>query len=96
MDIKWIVLTGTTKVDERQALVDEFTNDPSITVFLLSTLAGGMGINLTAANVVVVYDQGFNPHNEKQAADRAYRIGQTKDVEVSRRSRAFLSPRAHD
>ncbi|CED82045.1 SNF2 family DNA-dependent ATPase [Phaffia rhodozyma] len=82
LGVKWIKLTGETKVDERQSLVDEFTNDTSIQVFLLSTLAGGMGINLTAASVVVLYDQGFNPHNEKQAADRAYRIGQTKDVEV--------------
>lgn len=97
-EIKWVKLTGETKVDERQTLVDEFTNDDSITVFLLSTLAGGMGINLTAASVVVMsvpsehgghpvhrltgsrsalprasYDQGFNPHNEKQAADRSYR-----------------------
>jgi SWI/SNF-related matrix-associated actin-dependent regulator 1 of chromatin subfamily A len=53
-EIKWVKLTGDTKVDERQTLVDEFTNDESITVFLLSTLAGGMGINLTAASVVVM------------------------------------------
>lgn len=53
-EIKWVKLTGDTKVDERQSLVDEFSNDDSITVFLLSTLAGGMGINLTAASVVVM------------------------------------------
>lgn len=53
-DIRWIKLTGETKVDERQGLVDQFTNDEDITVFLLSTLAGGMGINLTAASVVVM------------------------------------------
>lgn len=55
LDVKWVKLTGETKVDERQGLVDTFTNDPSITVFLLSTLAGGMGINLTAASVVVLF-----------------------------------------
>ncbi|KAL7411147.1 SNF2 family N-terminal domain-containing protein [Mrakia frigida] len=82
LGVKWVILTGMTKVDERQSLVDEFTNDSEIKVFLLSTLAGGMGINLTAASVVVVYDIGFNPHNEKQAADRAHRLGQTKEVEI--------------
>ena len=43
---------------------------------------GGMGINLTAASVVIIYDQDFNPHNDLQAADRAYRIGQQRDVDV--------------
>lgn len=66
----------------RQGLVDEFTDDASIPVFLLSTKAGGMGINLTAASVVILFDQDFNPHNDKQAADRAYRIGQKRDVEI--------------
>lgn len=66
----------------RQSLVDEFNEDESILVFLLSTRAGGMGINLTAASIVIIFDQDFNPHNDRQAADRAYRIGQTRDVEV--------------
>lgn len=69
-------------MDVRQALVDEFTEDEDIPVFLLSTKAGGMGINLTAASVVILFDQDFNPHNDKQAADRAYRIGQKRDVEI--------------
>jgi len=43
---------------------------------------GGMGINLTAASVVIIFDQDFNPHNDLQAADRAYRIGQQRDVDV--------------
>ncbi|TDL24318.1 hypothetical protein BD410DRAFT_786432 [Rickenella mellea] len=80
--IKYLVLTGSTPVDVRQALVDEFTEDESITVFLLSTKAGGMGINLTAASVVIMFDHDFNPHNDRQAADRAYRIGQKRDVEI--------------
>ncbi|KAI8993112.1 SNF2 family N-terminal domain-containing protein [Trametes punicea] len=80
--IKYLVLTGSTPVDVRQTLVDEFTEDESIPVFLLSTKAGGMGINLTAASVVIMFDQDFNPHNDKQAQDRAYRIGQKRDVEV--------------
>lgn len=99
--IKYLVLTGSTAVDERQGLVDEFNEDENISVFLLSTRAGlfsclslrfqniepflppgGMGINLTAACVVIIFDQDFNPHNDKQACDRAYRIGQTRDVEI--------------
>lgn len=50
-----MLLTGSTAVDVRQSLVDEFTEDESIPVFLLSTKAGGMGINLTAASVVIMY-----------------------------------------
>jgi len=81
-DTKFLVLTGSTPVDVRQTLVDEFTEDESIPVFLLSTKAGGMGINLTAASVVIMFDQDFNPHNDRQAQDRAYRIGQKRDVDV--------------
>ncbi|KAK2463239.1 hypothetical protein APHAL10511_004894 [Amanita phalloides] len=80
--IQYLVLTGSTPVDVRQTLVDEFTEDHSIPVFLLSTKAGGMGINLTAASVVIMFDQDFNPHNDRQAQDRAYRIGQKRDVDV--------------
>ncbi|KAG6841890.1 hypothetical protein C0991_005620 [Blastosporella zonata] len=80
--INYSLLTGNTPVDIRQTLVDEFTEDQSIPVFLLSTKAGGMGINLTAASVVIMFDQDFNPHNDRQAQDRAYRIGQKRDVDV--------------
>ncbi|PWZ02139.1 hypothetical protein BCV70DRAFT_198417 [Testicularia cyperi] len=82
MGIKYVGFTGSTQVEDRQILVDQFTNDPSITVFLLSTKAGGLGINLIAANWVILFDQDFNPHNDKQAADRCYRMGQTKPVTV--------------
>ncbi|KAF5370655.1 hypothetical protein D9758_001994 [Tetrapyrgos nigripes] len=81
-DINYLVLKGSTPVDVRQSLVDEFTEDDSIPIFLLSTKAGGMGINLTAASVVIMFDQDFNPHNDRQAQDRAYRIGQKQDVDV--------------
>ncbi|KAH0827825.1 putative snf2 family dna-dependent atpase [Lanmaoa asiatica] len=81
-NIKYLLLTGSTAVDVRQSLVDEFTEDESIPVFLLSTKAGGMGINLTAASAVIMFDQDFNPHNDRQAQDRAYRIGQKRDVDV--------------
>lgn len=82
MGVKFVGFTGQTNVGDRQHLVDQFTNDPSITVFLLSTKAGGLGINLVAANWVIMYDQDFNPQNDKQAADRCYRMGQTKEVTV--------------
>ena len=84
MGVTYVGFTGQTKVEDRQVLVDQFTADPSITAFLLSTRAGGLGINLTAANWVVLFDQDFNPQNDKQATDRAYRMGQTKPVTVVR------------
>ncbi|KAN0064559.1 DNA-dependent ATPase fun30 [Thecaphora frezii] len=82
MGIKYVGFTGATQVEDRQHLVDQFTNDPEITVFLLSTKAGGLGINLVAANWVILFDQDFNPQNDKQAADRCYRMGQKKPVTV--------------
>lgn len=81
-DMRYLVLTGSTPVDTRQSLVDEFSEDENIPVFLLSTKAGGLGITLTAASVVIMFDQDFNPHNDRQAHDRAYRIGQKRDVDV--------------
>ncbi|KAK4699957.1 hypothetical protein P7C70_g6297, partial [Phenoliferia sp. Uapishka_3] len=82
MGMRYLKLTGQTNVTERQGLVDEYTNDPDITVFLLSTRAGGLGLNLTSANTVILHDMDYNPHNDKQAEDRSYRIGQTRDVTV--------------
>lgn len=82
MEVPYVGFTGQTNVGDRQVLVDQFTADPSIPVFLLSTRAGGLGINLVAANWVVLFDQDFNPQNDKQATDRCYRIGQTKPVTV--------------
>lgn len=76
------MLTGQTQVEERQILVDEFFEDKSIDVFLLSTKAGGLGINLTAANVVIIFDSDWNPHADRQAGDRAFRIGQNKEVTI--------------
>ena len=66
------------EVSERQYLIDEFTEDASIFLFLLSTKAGGLGINLTAANTVVLHDIDFNPYNDRQAEDRVHRVGQTR------------------
>ncbi|KAI7825426.1 P-loop containing nucleoside triphosphate hydrolase protein [Kickxella alabastrina] len=81
--IDYCRLDGQTKVDERQTMIDEFNRPGNkLPVFLLSTKAGGFGINLTSANVVVIYDAGNNPSEERQAEDRAHRVGQTKDVRV--------------
>ncbi|GME77951.1 unnamed protein product [Ambrosiozyma monospora] len=82
--IKFVRLDGSTQVEERQTLIDTFYDDDEIPVFLLSTKAGGFGINLVAANNVIIFDQSFNPHDDKQAEDRAHRVGQTKDVNVYR------------
>ncbi|KAI1278725.1 putative actin-dependent regulator protein [Halotydeus destructor] len=76
-------LDGATKVSERLDLIDQFNKeDSNLFVFLLSTKAGGMGINLTSANQVIIHDIDFNPYNDKQAEDRCHRIGQTKDVKI--------------
>lgn len=78
------VLMGNTDVSERQALIDEFNDDADIPVFLLTTGAGGTGINLTAANKVVIFDQSDNPQDDIQAENRAHRLGQAREVEVVR------------
>ncbi|SGZ39080.1 uncharacterized protein HGUI_01280 [Hanseniaspora guilliermondii] len=79
---KFLRLDGSTSVNERQSLIDEFYKDDEIKVFILSTKAGGFGINLVAANNVLIFDQSFNPHDDAQAMDRAHRVGQTKEVNV--------------
>ena len=63
-------------------MIDDFTADDSVKVFLLSTRAGGMGINLTAADTVIIHDLDFNPTSDLQAEDRCHRIGQKKPVTV--------------
>ncbi len=77
-----LVFAGSTPVSTRQVLIDEFERDCSIPVFLLSTKAGGLGINLTAADTVVTHDLDFNPESDRQAEDRCHRIGQRRPVTV--------------
>ncbi len=84
MNISFLRLDGSTEVQTRQDMIDQFYEDHSISVFLLSTKAGGFGINLACANVVIIFDQSFNPHDDKQAEDRAHRVGQTREVNVIR------------
>ena len=81
-DIKYFKLTGSTKVSERIKLVDDFNNNPDIKIFLISLKAGGTGLNLTGADMVIHYDPWWNASAENQATDRAYRIGQKNNVQV--------------
>ncbi|XP_069124027.1 SWI/SNF-related matrix-associated actin-dependent regulator of chromatin subfamily A containing DEAD/H box 1 homolog [Argopecten irradians] len=81
---RYMRLDGSTPVPERLQMIDEYTNNPDIFIFLLSTKAGGLGINLTAANVVIIHDIDFNPYNDKQAEDRCHRVGQKKQVSIIR------------
>ncbi|CAE7939000.1 dom, partial [Symbiodinium sp. KB8] len=80
----YLRLDGSTKVEERQKLMDWFNNDTRIFCFILSTRSGGLGINLTGADTVIFYDSDWNPAMDAQAQDRAHRIGQTRDVHIYR------------
>ncbi len=77
-----LVLHGGTAVRKRQDLVRQFQEDETVPFFVLSLKAGGIGLNLTAASHVIHYDRWWNPAVENQATDRAFRIGQTKNVLV--------------
>ncbi|OTB02336.1 hypothetical protein M426DRAFT_13637 [Hypoxylon sp. CI-4A] len=82
--IRYCCLTGNLDTKERQPEISNFMNDPDIPVFLLTTGSGGAGINLTAANKIIIFDQSDNPQDDVQASNRAHRIGQKRDVEVIR------------
>lgn len=81
-NISYYKLTGQTKVSDRIKLVDEFNENPDIKVFLISLKAGGTGLNLVGADMVIHYDPWWNLSAENQATDRTYRIGQKKNVQV--------------
>lgn len=80
----FVYFCGSTQVTERQTIVDTFNNDTSINACLLSTRAGGQGLNLTGADTVIIHDMDFNPQIDRQAEDRCHRIGQTKPVTIYR------------
>ncbi|XP_041956038.1 probable global transcription activator SNF2L2 isoform X4 [Alosa sapidissima] len=84
-NFKYLRLDGTTKSEDRAALLKKF-NEPGSQyfIFLLSTRAGGLGLNLQAADTVVIFDSDWNPHQDLQAQDRAHRIGQQNEVRVLR------------
>uniref|UniRef100_A0A8C7UT64 DNA helicase n=1 Tax=Oncorhynchus mykiss TaxID=8022 RepID=A0A8C7UT64_ONCMY len=78
----YIRLDGSTPMSDRIVLIDQYNTELDIFVFLMSTKAGGLGINLTSANVVILHDIDCNPYNDKQAEDRCHRVGQTRTVKV--------------
>lgn len=80
--VKFLKLIGSTPVNDRIQMVDEFNNNDEIKIFLISLKAGGTGLNLTSADVVIHYDPWWNVSSENQATDRAYRIGQKNSVQV--------------
>ena len=82
LEVRFVRFDGSTAVDERNRLIDEFNADSEITCFLLTTRAGGLGINLTAADTVIIHDCDFNPAADRQAMDRCHRIGQTRPVSL--------------
>ncbi|TPX12883.1 uncharacterized protein E0L32_006763 [Thyridium curvatum] len=81
---KYCRLDGSTKLEDRRDTVQDFQTRPEIFIFLLSTRAGGLGINLVAADTVIFYDSDWNPTIDSQAMDRAHRLGQTRQVTVYR------------
>jgi TATA-binding protein-associated factor len=80
--VKSLRIDGSTPALDRARLADTFNADASIHAFLLSTRAAGTGLNLVGADTVIFYDHDWNPANDAQAMDRAYRIGQTRNVTV--------------
>lgn len=80
----YLRLDGTTKVEQRQVLMERFNSDKRIFAFILSTRSGGVGVNLTGADTVIFYDSDWNPTMDAQAQDRCHRIGQTRDVHIYR------------
>lgn len=84
-DLKYLRLDGSTKADDRTGMLKVF-NDPESEYFcfLLSTRAGGLGLNLQTADTVIIFDTDWNPHQDLQAQDRAHRIGQKNEVRILR------------
>lgn len=83
-DFRYERLDGRVRGNERQKAIDRFETEKDSFIFLLSTRAGGVGINLTAADICIIFDSDWNPQNDVQAQARCHRIGQTKDVMIYR------------
>lgn len=83
-NVRYLRMDGKTPVKQRQTLVDQFNNDPTLDVFLLTTKVGGLGVNLTGANRVIIFDPDWNPSTDVQARERAWRLGQKREVTIYR------------
>lgn len=82
--LKYLSIDGKVNPNERHARIEKFFNDFEIKVMLLTTMVGGLGLNLSCANIVIMFDHDFNPMNDLQAMDRAHRLGQKNVVNVYR------------
>lgn len=80
----YLRMDGGTNIKDRQTLVDRFNKDPDLHVFLLTTKVGGLGVNLTGANRVIIFDPDWNPSTDVQARERAWRLGQKREVTIYR------------
>uniref|UniRef100_A0A671YHE4 DNA excision repair protein ERCC-6 n=1 Tax=Sparus aurata TaxID=8175 RepID=A0A671YHE4_SPAAU len=80
----YLKMDGTTAIASRQPLIARYNEDKSIFIFLLTTKVGGLGVNLTGANRVIIYDPDWNPSTDTQARERAWRIGQKQQVTIYR------------
>ncbi len=80
LGVKYVYFDGSTSAPDREKAIQSFQNDTSIRVFLISLKAGGLGLNLTAADYVYIVDPWWNPAVEQQAIDRTHRIGQDKNI----------------
>ncbi|KAM0681198.1 DNA excision repair protein ERCC-6 [Glugoides intestinalis] len=83
-DFKYSLMSGATPHSKRSELIDAFNEDPAYFLFLLTTRVGGLGLNLTGANRVIIYDPDWNPSTDNQAKERIYRYGQKSSVEIYR------------
>lgn len=84
LNLNYLRMDGSTPITNRQQLVDTFNNDLNYHVFLLTTKVGGLGVNLTGADRVIIYDPDWNPSTDIQARERAWRLGQKKDITIYR------------
>jgi len=80
----YLRLDGATRVEKRQNMMERYNADKKIFLFILSTRAGGLGVNLVGADTVIFYDSDWNPSMDQQAQDRCHRIGQTREVHIYR------------
>ncbi|XP_038212173.1 DNA excision repair protein ERCC-6-like [Zerene cesonia] len=83
-EFKYLRMDGSVSVGQRQSLIKTFNENPEYLVFLATTRVGGLGVNLTGADRVIIYDPDWNPATDNQAKERAWRIGQQRDVTVYR------------
>ena len=82
--LKYRRMDGNTPIQSRQTMVDEFNTTPDLHVFLLTTKVGGLGVNLTGADRVIIFDPDWNPSTDLQARERAWRLGQKREVTIYR------------